>query len=418
MPQVLPDGRAVLFTVAYGYLGARGHIEVLTLDSGKRKVVVDDGLDGRYVRTGHLLYLHQGTMMAAPFDPKQLEVTGRPVPVLEGVTHAANLSVGWANSGTGLFTVSENGTLIFAPGGMAPDRETQFLWVDRDGKTQPVSGLPEGSLGIPRVSPDGHQLAFTTGGLNSHIWVQNLVRGTATRLTTDGRADFCSWTPDSDRIVAGYSQGGVTNLYWLSPERSEPIERLTTSELTQQPGSWTPDGRHLSYVQWRHSTGSAIWLLDLNNLETKPILDTEHDYKYPNFSPDGRWLAYTSSESGGSEVWVTSFPDREKRKQVSNGGGWSPLWSPDGSKVYYRSGYNLMVVDVTSGSELTLGIPYILFEAPWTAASPLRGYDITPDGERFIFSTLLEGDLESRPIRQLRVVLNWFEELKRLAPPN
>ncbi len=122
MPQVLPDGRAVLFTVAYGYLGARGHIEVLSLDTGERKVVVDDGLDGRYVRTGHLLYLHQGTIMAAPFDLEQLEVTGRPVPVLEGVTHAANLTVGWANSGTGLFTISENGTLIFAPGGMAPDR--------------------------------------------------------------------------------------------------------------------------------------------------------------------------------------------------------------------------------------------------------------------------------------------------------
>ncbi len=169
-------------------------------------------------------------------------------------------------------------------------------------------------------------------GSTAIFWVQNLVRGTATRLTTDGRADFFSWTPDGERIVAGYSLGGVTNLYWLSPNRSEPIERLTTSELTQQPGSMTPDGRYLAYVLWRHSTGSAIWILDLNNLESKPILDTEHDYNYPDFSPDGRWLAYTSSESHRSEVWVMSFPGGEQRVQVSMATGEPPCGRRTGKR--------------------------------------------------------------------------------------
>jgi len=159
-------------------------------------------------------------------------------------------------------------------------------------------------------------------------------------------------------------------------------------------------------------------LLDLNNSEAKPLFDTEHDYAYPNFSPDGQWLAYTSSESGRDEVWAISFPDRERRIPISNDGGLAPRWSPDGREIYYRAGHRLMVVEVTRGPELILGKPHPLFEVGFDSGGPLRGYDITPDGERFIFKTPPETDPDTPPVRQLQVVLNWFDELERLAPTN
>ena len=416
MPQILPGERAVLFTVAYGWSGARGHIEVVSLDTRERKVMADPGLDGRYVPTGHLLFVQQGTVMAAPFDPDQLEVTGRPVPVLEGVVHATNLSGGYANSGAGLLTVSDNGTLVFAAGGMAPDGRRRFVWVNRNGGTQPVSALPEGAVGIPRLSPDGRWLAFATGGLNSSLWVHDFARETNTRLTNEGRLLFLSWAPDGEHIVFGYSRGGVGNLHWLSYRDNEPMERLSTSEYLQQPGSWSPDGRYLAYVQWRHSEGTGIWLLDMDSRKAEPFLDTEHQYDYPDISPNGRWLAYASDETGRDEVWVTSFPGHEQRMLVSNEGGIAPVWSPDGREIYYLSGNRLMVVEAVAGSELSLGIPRTLIEVPRNITGPLRGYDITPDGTQFIFPIDVESEPITPPVRQLQVVLNWFEELKRLVP--
>ncbi len=154
----------------------------------------------------------------------------------------------------------------------------------------------------------------------------------------------------------------------------------------------------------------------MDTRKTEPFLDTEHQYSYPDISPDGRWLAYVSDESGRREVWVTSFPDSEQRKLVSNEGGTAPAWSPDGREIYYLSENKLMVVDADAGSELSLGIPRTLIEGPLYSGDPLRGYDITPDGAKFIFTTRLEPEQNIPPVRELQVVLNWFEELKRLVP--
>ena len=339
-----------------------------------------------------------------------------PAPVLEGVMQAANVHAGWANSGAGIFTVSGNGTLVFAPGGMGPDPNRQFTWVGHDGGTQALSAVAKGGLLAPRVSPDGKWLAFQTSGLDMNLWVHDLDRGTNTKLTDGGRVHWLSWTPDGERIVFGYSQGGVANLFWMSRRGNGPMERLTTSEYLQQPGFWSPDGRYLSFVQWRPFEGTAIWILDMNSREVRPFLRSENQYTFPEFSPDGRWIAYVSDQSGREEVWVGSFPDHDQRLLVSNEGGTAPAWSPDGSEIYYLLRNKMMVVEVGAGSELTLGNPRNLIEVPSTSRGPLRGYDITPDGSRFIFTADVETGSGNPPVRQLQVVLNWFEELKRLVP--
>jgi len=198
------------------------------------------------------------------------------------------------------------------------------------------------------------------------------------------------------------------------------MEQLSDSEYLQQPGSWSPDGRYLAYVLWPRAEEHEIWLLDIESRETAPFLDNEYRNTFPDFSPDGGWLAYTSGESGRSEVWVTSFPGREKRIQVSNEGGNASAWSPDGKEIYYLFRGRLMVVEVTPGPELTLGKPRPLCEVPQgtTGRGPLRRYDISRDGSRFIFLADAEVEAKPQPVRQLQVVFNWFEELKRLAPPD
>jgi serine/threonine-protein kinase len=417
LPQILPGGRAILFTVAYSYMGAGGQIEVLSLDTGIRKTVVDSGLDGRYVPTGHLLYFHQGTLMAAPFDLDQLELTGRAVPVLDGVTHATNLARGWSNSGAGLLTVSNSGTLVFAAGTIASDEKRQFIWVDRAGDRRPVPGLPEGWIDYPRISPDGRWLAFTTMGLNRDLWVHDLVRGTNKKLSDKGRLIHFAWAPDGDRVAVGLSQGGIANLFLLCPQSTDSLERLTSSNYLHQPGSWSPDGRFLAYLHWQPFEGPSIWLLDMASRETVPFLSGDHPLYFPEFSPDGRWLSYsTRDELGRFDVWVTSFPGRERQMLVSNDGGNAPLWAPDGREIFYRTQNELMAVEVEAGSEMTLGRPRALFENPSEEGGPVRMYDITPDGEKFIFSIAADSEPPVPPVRQLHVVLNWFEELNRLVP--
>jgi serine/threonine-protein kinase len=419
LPQVLPGGKAVLFTVAYGWSGAGGRIEAVILDTGERKVVVDSGLDGRFVPSGHLLFLHHGTLMAAPFDVDRLERTGRPVPVVEGVVHATNLPGGYWNSGSGLLAVSDNGSLVFAPGGMRPDPQRHFMWVGRDGVVEPLLDLPKGPLAQPRLSPDGRWLAFYIRGLDSSLWVHDLHRGTNTRLTQEGRIDRLVWTPDSQRIVFGWTLGGVANLHWISRQGNEPVDRLSTSEFVQQPSSCSPDGRYLAYVHWPLPQGPEIRLLDLKSGVSEPFLQGEHSYGFPDFSPNGRWLAYTSGESGRSEVWITSFPDRDQRVQVSNSGGVAPAWSGEGREIYYLSEHtngDLMVVQATGDMTLTLGNPRTLIEGPLSTGVPVRTYDVGGDSRRFLFSRTALPAPSAPPVRQLQVVLNWFEELERLVP--
>jgi Tol biopolymer transport system component len=248
------------------------------------------------------------------------------------------------------------------------------------------------------------------------LWVHDLERGTSVKLTDNGRATHPTWTSDGERIVFDLSHGGMANLYWVPLQGNEPVERLSETEFLQQPGSWSPDGRYLAYVQWQPSEGTAIWLLDSRNGTIRPFLDDEHQYAFPEFSLDGRWLAYTSDELGEWLVWLTLFPDQRERALVSNVKGRAPVWSPDGRQIYYLSEGNMMAVAVDADSDLTLGVPRLLIEGPLDSGGPVRTYDLTPDGTRFIFARGVESPKRAEPIRKLHIVFNWLEELERLAP--
>lgn len=266
-----------------------------------------------------------------------------------------------------------------------------------------------------RVSPDGKRIASCTTGSNRDIWILDIVRGTSTKLTLEGQALFPVWTPDGSRVAFAWSRAGTANIWTYAAGGGEMVQ-LTRSEFGQYPGSWSRDGKFLALVENNPSTGYDILVLGVGDRQPKQFLATKSSEGWPEFSPDGQWLAYVSNESGKDEVYVRSFPAGDKVAMISNQGGQAPVWRGDGRELFYwnSDSTKLMAVNVAPGQELTVGMPRTLLEYATGMTSPIRGYDVTPDGNRF----LIRGRTRINPteVTQLNFVLNWCEELKRLVP--
>jgi Tol biopolymer transport system component len=252
-------------------------------------------------------------------------------------------------------------------------------------------------------------------GQNANLRVFDLARSTSGKLTTEGRVAFVNWTPDGSRATFGYSKAGVFNLFWMPWDGSGSIERLTTAKYTQYPGSWSPNGRVLAFVE-ENLTSWDIWLLDIQTRRASPLLATRHAEGWPEFSPDGRYIAYASDESGRMEVYVMPFPGAGPKVMISNEGGCAPVWARNARELFYWSlGWEkLMVVAVSMHPNFRVGTPRPLFEFRCPDTSPLRNYDISWDGRRFLIPEPFE--FKASEVTHLNIVLNWFEELKRVVP--
>ncbi|MDA2938462.1 protein kinase, partial [Acidobacteria bacterium AH-259-A15] len=404
-PQILPSGKAVLFTI-YSTPIDQARIAVHSLETGERRILIEGGLFARYVPTGHLVYVRSETIMAVPFDLAHLEVSGAPVPVVEDVAVDPP-------SGHAQFAFSAEGTLAYIPASVL-NAERMLLWVDRTGTEQPVIKTP-GLYSDPRLSPDGQRVALSIQQESRDVWVYELARGTLTRLTFRQAAEFGPiWTPDGARVIY-QSEQPQYDLYWRRADGSAPEEPLLSSDYDKRPSSISPDGKVLAFTEINPDTGEDIWLLPLEGKsEPKPFLDTPFGEEFAAFSPDGRWLAYQSNESGRDEVYVTAYPDPAGgRWQISTDGGTEPLWARSGKELFYRNGDKLMAVQIDTASGLA-GTPTLLFEGPYAHFAFAPGYDLAPDNQRFL---MVKTPPESAP-RQVNVVLNWFQELKRLVPPD
>ena len=220
-------------------------MQVLT--SGERKVLVHGGADGRYVTSGHLLYLRKSTLMAAPFDLQRLAATGGAVALIPDVMQTANTLNEAYKGGAGQFSVSGTGSLLYASGGIFPDPERSLAWVDRNGSAEPLPLSSRPYLN-PRLSPDGRRFLVWTQG-DRNVWVHELSRGVTSRLTFEGRNARAIWTPDGTRITYASTIAGAENLFWRPSDGSGTADRLASGEFPPAPGAWTPDGRTLLFMQ-------------------------------------------------------------------------------------------------------------------------------------------------------------------------
>ena len=399
-PFVLPGARAVLFVVGTSrntsFDDAR--IEVLSLDTRKRRVLITGGMYPRYVASGHIVYGRNGAILAAPFDLQSLELRGPGVTVQDGV------QTSW-DYGLASFASSRNGTLIYVPDtGHLPDRTLVFG--DRRGGVMSTS-TASGAYYDAHLSPDGTRIAVGLDGATSQIELLDLARqGATSRLTHEWDNQSPRWTRDGAWLAfASNRHGGNLNIYWQAADGGDEGQRLTTSDHDQAAGSWSLDGKTFAYVDLDPVSLADVWVVDVTDRKARPFVKTPFDEWSPAFSPDGRWLAYASKDSGRPDVYVQAFPAGGRRWQVSTGGGNLPLWNPKGGELFYVTlTGDVMAVPIETSPQFHSGTPVRLFKTDDVIT------DVTRDG-RF----LMIHDNPRPSSTHFNVVFNWFEELATRA---
>ena len=433
-PQILPNGNAVLFTVAKNRSSAadrwdNAQIVVQSLTSRERKTVVEGGSDARYLPSGHLVYAVSGSLFAVRFNLSTRTTAGERVPILAGVRR----SVGF-NSGTAQFSVSDTGSLVYVPGSLNTAANQRTLVISDQSGTTTSLKLTPGAYVHPRVSHDGARLAVgTDDGQEANIWIYDLAGTSAIqRLTLEGRNRYPVWSADGQRVAFQSDRQGDQGIFWHRADGVGAVERLTTApqNASHIPESFSPDGKHLLFTELK---GGNYILHDLtmDNKTTAAfgnVKSTEPTGAV--FSPDGHWVAYASTArarelySPDRGIFIQPFPATGAIYQIPKVRiDYHPTWSPDGKTIFYVASVAqpLVAVAVRTQPSVTFGSPTQLPQTvprPTLLSGAFRGYDILPDGR--LIAVIPGSDQEAagalRP--EIRVVLNWFEELKRLVPAN
>ncbi len=402
-PQLLPGGKQLLFTVlgpSGGALDSRIVVELI--GSGVHRTLVEQGTFGRYLTSGHLLYVsNEGSVFAAAFDPVRGALLGTPQQVLADVYVAS-----WG--GAALLAVAENGTLAFEPGSPAPPQVVRA--VDRSGRDLGAI-VPAGYLDGIRLSPDGRQIAANVRAPSKNdIWLFG-PQGEPERLTFDEAEDeFPVWSPDGSAIAYTSSLASqARRLQIRAVAAGTRPRRVLTWPRHLHLTSWSRDGRWLAGYDFSSGKGQDVWAIAADGSDSIPVAAGPASETEPDFSPDGRWVAYQSDESGRTEIFVISFPDLAVKRQISINGGRLPRWDPRGGGLYYLEGDHLTAVSISPSSGLRTGTGEVLFQ---TAA---RVFDVAPDGRRFVL--VLPNPALVAP--GIWVVLDWLPEMKeKLRRPN
>src|SRR5262245_28153125 len=402
-PRLLPGEKAALFTLLVG--GTR--IGIVSLETGERRDLTE-GMGAYYSPSGHLVFVRGGSLFAAPFDLRRLELSGPAISILDGVMIVSPFQ-------SALFAVSATGALAYVPGS-AP-RYT-LVFVDRGGKLSPLPFEPR-EWEEPRLSPDGTRVAVTIrSASNPDVWTFDVARGSSARLTFDpGEDETTVWSPDGKWVAYSADRKGHTRgIYRKAADGSGVEEKILDGDSHPHMSSWSPDGRTLVYTEFDPAMSGDIWVATLGEkLEKRPWLRTPFNERAARFSPDGRWLVYVSNESGRDALYVQPFPGPGGKWQIAVSGGTEPGWSRDGNEIFYLSGRKMMSVPVSSGATFSAEIPRQLFEGSFVPTR--RGeaaFDVSADGQRFL---MVQRD-EKMVSSHVNVVLNFSEELKRRAPPS
>ena len=405
-PAILPGGKGLVYSAGEGG-GSRAVIAESLETGGRRRL--GSGTVVRYVSTGHLLYVRSNVLFALPFDPIRLEPLGNPTAVLQGIGGTTERAT---------FAISDTGTIAYLP---APDVDPQsaLVWVDRDGTEHEtfVRGL---NLSRPRLAPDGQRVAAVIrsdagqGQNLGDIWIYGLARETSEKVTFDGRSTFPAWSADGSRLAYSADAGdGRYQLRIKTFSGAGSDVTIRSNRGTNYPFSWSPDGRLIATVSVDPVTQNDIWVLPLDDpSQWRPFVNSQYGEGAPTFSPDGTWIAYASDKSTRTEIYMRPYPGPGEEVTISTGGGNEPIWVRTG-ELFYRQGDAVMVVKITTTPTVLVGKPLKVFEGPYVRSGAFwQNYAVSPDGQRLLMIKATGREVPAR----LHVVLNWFEELKRLMP--
>jgi serine/threonine-protein kinase len=408
-PNVMPDGKGIVFRRRLAGQSANDFdIMAMTIPGGTPRPLLK-GIYAHYAKSGHLLVVSgDGKLLAVPFDPKKMVLTGPPVAVLDGMLRSGPFELNMA--------VSDNGTLVYTSGGSAATNA--IWWVNRDGSSTPVDTgwHVQGTISSVALSPDAKSLAVTVlRGTAQDIWVKQIPTGPFSRVTFGDTAHFRgAWTGDGRSVVYISDQGaGAGQPSQRRADGTGTPQRLLQAAMSFGQAVPTRDGRWLVLRRSTAEQGAGdLYAVKTGDTTLVPLVTTPAVELSPAVSPDGRWLAYSSDESGTAEVYVRPFPDAATaRWQVSSSGGTNPVWSRDSRELFYTSGHGEMAsVPIKPGPTFNPGEPRPLFPVgPFTVNGNAGVFDVSPDGKRFLMIRPVAGLGET----ELVVVQNWFQELKQ-----
>lgn len=400
-PFFLPDGRHFLFLTLGGRAPSReGRLFVGSLDSTERKFLFDVDSNVSYAPPGYLLFQSEANLMARRFDLARLRVLGDPFLVADQISFGNDIFLAG-------FSISSNGVVAYKNGTLSP---MKLSWLDRTGQEVSVLGEPA-YYRSPRISPDGRRVSVVRLDPRTQygdIWLCESERESAARFTFQpGVYRGHVWSFDGNDLVYGFRSR--LNRKKVSNVGSE--EELVSTVGLKRASDWSPDGRYVLYDNLETETGWDLHLLPVSgDRKPVPFVATRFNECHGRFSPDGEWIVYASDESGRSEVYVKPFPAPGGAVRVSTDGGDWPIWSRSGAEIFYvAEDRKLMAVGVKNGSSLEVGKPRPLFEFRGVGDPVIgAGYDVTPDGKRFLVNT----PIAEKSVSPITLVLNWAEETK------
>jgi eukaryotic-like serine/threonine-protein kinase len=397
-PSFLPDGEHFLFTHPVDGVAT---LQVGSIASDETRPLAPADSRAVYASSGFVLYVRNGTLLAQPFDPRALTLTGSPVTLVDDIAH-------FAPTGEASFSVSQTGTLAFSRRLAA----SQLRWFDRAG--QPVgSPLQDNFYQSLALAPDGSRLAVEVNDprrSTPDLWIIDLERDVPTRLTSSPRSELWpQWSPDGTRLVFSTDWEGPPNLYLGDAGGGEPRVLVPFDRTVQKAGGWTPDGKHVVYEKRNDQYGLDLWLVDVTTGERRPILATDFDESSPAVSPNGEWLTYVSNVSGRAEVYLRGFPDGSWQERLTGDGGRAPVWRADGQELfYYEPGGAIMAVRIDPGGSgrPRAGRPERLFQVD---ESTFRAFALAPDGQRLLLHLTKPGALAPPD----EIVVDWLRWVSR-----
>lgn len=421
-PSALPGGEALLLTKS-SFIARQ--VVLLDLRTNLMTPLILEATNARYVHSGHILFVRDGSLWAVPFDLPQLQIAGEEVLINASIERDG--AFGFSSYG-----VSNDGLLVYQPvSTIAPQQRIEArnnstpVWVDRSGN-EALLNLPEGYYVNPHLSNGDRRLALrvvnSASGGSTDIWGYDFDLDTFQRLTFVGSAITGKWTPDGQQLV--YVDGMRGFDFWLTAaDGSGEPRRLGGTNGTGNLMGFTPDGQNLIYHENTPSLDLKIRSLG-DDTTSSPLIESEFNTGTASISPNGRWIAYYSAESGRAEIYVRPYPDIAAGKwQISTEGGFEPEWREDSGELYFRwfeadSTMTIWAAPIESGDDFIPGQARKIINGNYLRSSQGPSYDVNEAGDRFLLlkpAPTISADKESESVT-LILVNNWFEELKQLAP--